>query len=56
MEKQLASVIFVDFSLVYSVCSQSSDLQKKLKKLEEKVKHEMLAKEELENKCRYKYT
>uniref|UniRef100_A0A671P003 non-specific serine/threonine protein kinase n=1 Tax=Sinocyclocheilus anshuiensis TaxID=1608454 RepID=A0A671P003_9TELE len=27
-----------------------------LKKLEEKVKHEMQAKEELENKCRYKYS
>ncbi|XP_016391778.1 rho-associated protein kinase 2-like isoform X5 [Sinocyclocheilus rhinocerous] len=32
--------------------AESSDLQKRLKKLEEKVKHEMLAKEELENKCR----
>uniref|UniRef100_A0A672P501 Rho-associated protein kinase n=1 Tax=Sinocyclocheilus grahami TaxID=75366 RepID=A0A672P501_SINGR len=30
--------------------AESSDLQKRLKKLEEKVKHEMLAKEELENK------
>uniref|UniRef100_A0A673GGE1 Rho-associated protein kinase n=1 Tax=Sinocyclocheilus rhinocerous TaxID=307959 RepID=A0A673GGE1_9TELE len=41
---------FVDFSHVFCACSQSSDLQKRLKKLEEKVKHEMLAKEELENK------
>ncbi|XP_058610859.1 rho-associated protein kinase 2b isoform X2 [Onychostoma macrolepis] len=32
--------------------AESTDLQKRLKKLEEKVKHEMLAKEELENKCR----
>ncbi|XP_059368557.1 rho-associated protein kinase 2b isoform X3 [Carassius carassius] len=32
--------------------AESSDLQTRLKKLEEKVKHEMLAKEELENKCR----
>ncbi|XP_056125116.1 rho-associated protein kinase 2b isoform X3 [Rhinichthys klamathensis goyatoka] len=32
--------------------AESSDLQKKLKKLDEKVKHEMQAKEELENKCR----
>uniref|UniRef100_A0A8C1YVG8 Rho-associated protein kinase n=2 Tax=Cyprinus carpio TaxID=7962 RepID=A0A8C1YVG8_CYPCA len=32
--------------------AESSDLQKRLKKLEEKIKHEMLAKEELENKCR----
>ncbi|CAM4690062.1 unnamed protein product [Leuciscus chuanchicus] len=32
--------------------AESSDLQKRLKKLEEKVKHEMQAKEELENKCR----
>uniref|UniRef100_A0A671QNB4 non-specific serine/threonine protein kinase n=1 Tax=Sinocyclocheilus anshuiensis TaxID=1608454 RepID=A0A671QNB4_9TELE len=32
--------------------AESNDLQKRLTKLEEKVKHEMLAKEELENKCR----
>ncbi|XP_067240148.1 rho-associated protein kinase 2b isoform X1 [Chanodichthys erythropterus] len=32
--------------------AESNDLQKRLKKLEEKVKHEMQAKEELENKCR----
>ncbi|XP_048062990.1 rho-associated protein kinase 2b isoform X2 [Megalobrama amblycephala] len=32
--------------------AESIDLQKRLKKLEEKVKHEMQAKEELENKCR----
>uniref|UniRef100_A0A8C1L4I6 non-specific serine/threonine protein kinase n=1 Tax=Cyprinus carpio TaxID=7962 RepID=A0A8C1L4I6_CYPCA len=31
---------------------EDHDLQKRLKKLEEKVKHEMQAKEELENKCR----
>uniref|UniRef100_A0A671QQK3 non-specific serine/threonine protein kinase n=1 Tax=Sinocyclocheilus anshuiensis TaxID=1608454 RepID=A0A671QQK3_9TELE len=43
---------FVDFSHVFCACSQSNDLQKRLTKLEEKVKHEMLAKEELENKCR----
>ncbi|XP_077076160.1 rho-associated protein kinase 2-like isoform X2 [Siphateles boraxobius] len=32
--------------------AESSDLQKRLKKLEDKVKHEMQAKDELENKCR----
>ncbi|XP_051951657.1 rho-associated protein kinase 2-like isoform X3 [Xyrauchen texanus] len=32
--------------------SESNDLQRKLIKLEEKIKHEMQAKEELENKCR----
>uniref|UniRef100_A0A673K5D7 Rho-associated protein kinase n=1 Tax=Sinocyclocheilus rhinocerous TaxID=307959 RepID=A0A673K5D7_9TELE len=32
--------------------AESSDLQRRLKKLEEKVKHEMQAKEELENKSR----
>ncbi|KAK9956618.1 hypothetical protein ABG768_014339 [Culter alburnus] len=32
--------------------AESNDLQKRLKKLEEKVKHEMQAKEELEHKCR----
>uniref|UniRef100_A0A671NZY4 non-specific serine/threonine protein kinase n=1 Tax=Sinocyclocheilus anshuiensis TaxID=1608454 RepID=A0A671NZY4_9TELE len=35
---------------------EDHDLQRRLKKLEEKVKHEMQAKEELENKCRYKYS
>uniref|UniRef100_A0A8C1KVA0 Rho-associated protein kinase n=1 Tax=Cyprinus carpio TaxID=7962 RepID=A0A8C1KVA0_CYPCA len=46
--------LFFDFSHVFFACCQSSDLQKRLKKLEEKIKHEMLAKEELENKCRKK--
>ncbi|XP_050995506.1 rho-associated protein kinase 2b isoform X1 [Labeo rohita] len=32
--------------------AESSELQKRLKKLEEKVKHDIQAKEELENKCR----
>ncbi|XP_056336865.1 rho-associated protein kinase 2-like isoform X4 [Danio aesculapii] len=32
--------------------TESNDLEKRLKKLEEKFKHEMQAKEELENKCR----
>ncbi|XP_051511338.1 rho-associated protein kinase 2-like isoform X4 [Myxocyprinus asiaticus] len=32
--------------------SESNDLQRKLIKLEEKIKHEMQTKEELENKCR----
>uniref|UniRef100_A0A673K661 non-specific serine/threonine protein kinase n=1 Tax=Sinocyclocheilus rhinocerous TaxID=307959 RepID=A0A673K661_9TELE len=35
---------------------EDHDLQRRLKKLEEKVKHEMQAKEELENKSRYKYS
>uniref|UniRef100_A0A672P9J0 Rho-associated protein kinase n=1 Tax=Sinocyclocheilus grahami TaxID=75366 RepID=A0A672P9J0_SINGR len=48
--KTTGIIFFVDFSHVFCACSQSSDLQKRLKKLEEKVKHEMLAKEELENK------